>query len=158
MYHDTCANNLEGYPDRPGYLSPYKGCKYHHQQWRRGPAPSGEREVFNKAHSSLRSVIEQSFGVLKDEVKNVLVVPSYLERTQTKIILVCCGLHNFILDNDDDDVDFNVAAAFQRLAMVDEDDEEAQECHETDEADDDINMNALCDEIAHAYYMAQRRR
>ena len=49
-----------GYPNRPGYLSPYKGCKYHQQQWRRGPAPSGEREVFNKVHSSLRSVIEQS--------------------------------------------------------------------------------------------------
>jgi len=29
------------------------------------------------------------------------------------------------LDNDDEDVDFNVAAAFRRLAMIDEDDEEA---------------------------------
>ena len=84
--------------------------------------------------------------------------PKLSERTQTKIILACCGLHNFIVDNDDEDVDFNVTAAFRRLAMVDEDDEEAQECRETDEADDDINMNALHDEIAHAYYMAQRRR
>ena len=66
-----------GYPNRPGYLSPYKGCKYHQQQWRRGPAPSGEREVFNKAHSSLRSVIEQSFGVLKMKWRLLLAVPSY---------------------------------------------------------------------------------
>ena len=88
----------------------------------------------------------------------LLAVPSYLERTQTKIILACCGLHNFILDNDDEDVDFNVTAAFQCLAMVDEDDEEAQERREADEADDDINMNVVRDEIAHACYMAQRRR
>ena len=62
------------------------------------------------------------------------------------------------MDNDDEDVDFNVTAAFRRLAMVDEDDEEAQERCEADEVDDDINMNVVCDEIAHAYYMAQRRR
>ena len=84
--------------------------------------------------------------------------PKLSECTQTKIILACCGLHNFIVDNDDEDVDFNVTAAFRRLAMVDEDDEEAQERREADEADDDINMNALRDEIAHACYMAQRRR
>ena len=84
--------------------------------------------------------------------------PKLSERTQTKIILACCGLHNFIVDNDDEDVDFNVTAAFRRLAMVDEDDEEAQERREADEADDDINMNVVRDEIAHACYMAQRRR
>ena len=88
----------------------------------------------------------------------LLAVPSYPERTQTKITLACCGLHNFILDNDDEDVDFNVAAAFRCLAMVDEDDEEAQERCEADEVDDDINMNAVRDEIANAYYMTQRRR
>jgi len=65
--------------------------------------------------------------------------------------------HNFIVDNDVEDVDFNVTAAFRRLAMVDEDDEEAQERCEADEVDDDINMNFVRDEIAHAYYMAQGR-
>jgi hypothetical protein len=87
----------------------------------------------------------------------LLAVPSYRERTQTKIIFACCGLHNFILDNDEDDIDFYVAASFRCLPMVDGDGEVAHERHEADEVDDDINMNVACDEIAHAYYMAQRR-
>jgi hypothetical protein len=104
-----------GYPNRPGYLSPYKGYKYHQQAWRHGPQPSGERELFNKAHSSLMSAIEQTFGILKMKWRILLAVPRYPGDTQSDIILACCGLHNFILDHDDDDIDFNVAAAFRRL-------------------------------------------
>ena len=42
-----------GYPNRSGYLAPYKGQRYHVPEWRRGPAPSGEQELFNNWHSSI---------------------------------------------------------------------------------------------------------
>jgi len=53
------------YPNRPGYLAPYKGTKYHVWEYRQGPAPRGKKELYNYAHSSLRNVIERLFGLLK---------------------------------------------------------------------------------------------
>uniref|UniRef100_A0A0A8XVL8 DDE Tnp4 domain-containing protein n=1 Tax=Arundo donax TaxID=35708 RepID=A0A0A8XVL8_ARUDO len=53
-----------GYPNQIGYLASYKGIKYHLFEFRNGPRPSG-KETFNHLHSSLRNVIERSFGVLK---------------------------------------------------------------------------------------------
>ena len=84
-------------------------------------------------------------------------IPKYSERTQAEIILACCGLHNFILENGDDDVDFNMATALGGLRMLEEDEDEA-EMREADEVEDDVNMNAVRDEIAYACFMAQRRR
>ena len=54
-----------GYPNRPGYLAPYQGITYHFQEYHDGTMPRGKREHFNYCHSSLRNVIERSFGVLK---------------------------------------------------------------------------------------------
>ena len=145
-----------GYPNRPGYQAPYRGVKYHQQEWRHGPRPSGREEVFNKAYSSLRSVIEQSFGVLKMKWRMLLAVPCYPERTQAEIIIACCGLHNFILGNDDEDVDFNGATAFGDLSIVHEDDEDPQNPREADEVEDDINMNAVRDEIANTCFFGTK--
>jgi hypothetical protein len=64
-----------GYPNRPGYLSPYKGKRYHVPEWRRGPAPIGEQEHFNHLHSSIRNVVERSFGVWKMKWKILLKKP-----------------------------------------------------------------------------------
>jgi len=54
-----------GYANRPGYLAPYKGTKYHLQEYSEGPQPEGKEKTFNYAYSSLRNVIERCFGVLK---------------------------------------------------------------------------------------------
>jgi hypothetical protein len=54
-----------GYPNCIDYLAPYKSTKYHLLEFRQGPMPRGRKENFNYAHSSLRNVIERSFGVLK---------------------------------------------------------------------------------------------
>jgi len=88
----------------------------------------------------------------------LLAIPSYPERTQEEIILACCGLHNFILENDDEDVDFAVSSAFGGLALVEEDENDAENRHEADEVEDDVNMNAVRDEIAYACLLARRRR
>ena len=45
------------YPNRLGFLAPYRGTKYHVPEWREGPAPRGKKELFNYTHSSLRNVI-----------------------------------------------------------------------------------------------------
>jgi hypothetical protein len=55
-----------GYPNKKGFLSPYKREKYHLLEFRQGPGSGGKKEVFNYLHSSLRNVIEQTFDVLKE--------------------------------------------------------------------------------------------
>ncbi|XP_017441285.2 protein ANTAGONIST OF LIKE HETEROCHROMATIN PROTEIN 1-like [Vigna angularis] len=85
-------------------MTPYRGVRYHLKEFtRRGP--QNARELFNHRHSSLRNVIERTFGVLK---KRFPIIPSGTEphyglETMTDIILCCCILHNFIrgVDNDD---------------------------------------------------------
>ena len=87
-----------------------------------------------------------------------MAIPSYPERTQAEIIVACCGLHNFILENDHDDVDFAMAAAFGGMTLVEEDEDDAENMGEADEVEDDVNMNVVRDEIASACLLAQRRR
>jgi hypothetical protein len=99
-----------GYPNCPGYLAPYKGTKYHLPEYRDGPAPEGKKELFNYAHSSLRNVIERSFGVLKMKWQILTAMPSYPPQKQSKIITACMALHNFtrtcgVVDRDFDRCD-----------------------------------------------------
>ncbi|EEE65781.1 hypothetical protein OsJ_21474 [Oryza sativa Japonica Group] len=84
------------YPNRIGYLAPYKGTKYHLQEFQNAVEPEGKEEVFNYAHSSLRNVMERSFGVLKQKWRILKYVPSYPPETQTHIIVACIALHNYI--------------------------------------------------------------
>ena len=58
-----------GYPKLCGYLGPYKGERCHLREFRRGSQPMGYKELFNYKHSSLRSVIERTFGVWKSTWK-----------------------------------------------------------------------------------------
>ncbi|KAA0054346.1 retrotransposon protein [Cucumis melo var. makuwa] len=60
-----------GYPNAEGFLAPYRGQRYHLQEWR-GPenAPSTSKKFFNMKHSSAR--------------------------VQCRTILACCLLHNLI--------------------------------------------------------------
>jgi hypothetical protein len=85
-----------GYPNRPGYLAPYKGTKCHLPEYQEGPKPQGKKEIFNFAYSSLRNVIERSFGVLKMKWRILLHMPSYAPHKQSQIIVACMALHNFI--------------------------------------------------------------
>ncbi|CAA0805974.1 Unknown protein [Striga hermonthica] len=56
-----------GYPNRPGYLAPYRGTKYHLPEYQQGPMPRGKKEVFNCAHSSLRNIIERDSAMPDDD-------------------------------------------------------------------------------------------
>jgi hypothetical protein len=46
------------YANKKGFLSPYKGEKYHLLEFQQGPTHSGKKEMFNHLHSSLHNVIE----------------------------------------------------------------------------------------------------
>ncbi|KAI7980907.1 hypothetical protein LOK49_Contig93G00009, partial [Camellia lanceoleosa] len=48
-----------------GFLAPFKGCRYHQEQFRVTGRARNANEVFNTVHSSLRSAIERTFGVWK---------------------------------------------------------------------------------------------
>ena len=44
----------------------HRGVRYHLKEWERGNRrPQNKEELFNLRHSSLRNVIERTFGVLK---------------------------------------------------------------------------------------------
>ena len=47
-----------GYPNRPGYLAPYKGERYNLPEWYRGMEPNSQKEKFTRVHSSIRNIIE----------------------------------------------------------------------------------------------------
>ncbi|XP_075674935.1 uncharacterized protein LOC142644142 [Castanea sativa] len=56
-----------GYPIKKGFLAPYKGERYHIPEFRPDEVLHRLQERFNHLHSSLRSVIERTFGVWKNK-------------------------------------------------------------------------------------------
>ncbi|XP_076901509.1 uncharacterized protein LOC143555927 [Bidens hawaiensis] len=78
----------KGYPERNGYLVPYSKTRYHQSQFQREP-PNNMQEAFNRSHSSLRSYIERSFGILKKRFKILDILfatmeqhPNYIPRDE----------------------------------------------------------------------------
>ena len=95
-----------GYPNRDGYLAPYKGQRYHVPEWRNGPPPNGEQELFNHLHSSLRNVVERTFGLWKMKWRILLKMTTYPMDKQKMIVAATMCLRNFIRENSALDEDF----------------------------------------------------
>lgn len=94
-----------GYSNCKGFLAPYRGQRYHLNVWEDGPLPRNAQEYFNMKHSHARNVIERCFGVLKSRWA-ILRSPSFFPiKTQSRIILACCLLHNFIRREVPDDIE-----------------------------------------------------
>ncbi|KAJ9561781.1 hypothetical protein OSB04_006941 [Centaurea solstitialis] len=53
-----------GYTNGEGFLTPYRGQRYHLNDWSR--LPTNAEELFNMRHSSARNVIERCFRLIKD--------------------------------------------------------------------------------------------
>jgi len=83
-----------GYPNEYGYFGPYKDERYHLQEFRRREQPSEREEVFNRAHSSLRNVIQHSFGVWKQRWRILQNMSAYPYKTQVEIVVASIALHN----------------------------------------------------------------
>lgn len=86
-----------GYTNRPGFLTPYKGERYHLRDYR-GPGRHaiGREELFNYMHYSLRKVMKARFPILKH-------MPPYSVSRQKYIALACCTVHNFMQKQNKDD-------------------------------------------------------
>jgi hypothetical protein len=86
-----------GYPIGGTFLPPHKSVKYHAQEYRgRARRPKNKSELFSYRHSSLRMVIERSFGVLKARFPILTHIPRYSNTRQRMIVTVYCTVHNFI--------------------------------------------------------------
>ncbi|XP_068634738.1 protein ALP1-like [Aristolochia californica] len=83
------------YANLPGFLAPYRGTRYHLQEFGDN-IPTDERELFNRRHSSLQNTIERIFGALKAHFKILKDVPPFDFDVQVNIVFVCCILHNYI--------------------------------------------------------------
>ena len=65
-------------------------------EFRRLGGPRGRDQVFNHRHSSLRSVIERCFGILKKKFEILKHMPAYEPAKQGDIVIAAVCLHNFI--------------------------------------------------------------
>ena len=132
-----------GFMVKRSILTPYRGVRYHLKEYsRRGP--QNPRELFNHRHSSLRNVIERTFGLLKKRFPIIAsgTEPHYSLEIMTHIVLACCILHNFLRSVDHD------------ASLLDKVDRELAEEHQdggtTHQSEDDYRLGCnLRNEIAH---------
>lgn len=86
-----------GYPCTGGFLPPFRGQRYHAQEYRgQNRQPRSREELFNYRHSSLRMTIERCFGVLKNRFPILNLMPPYKPSRQRLIVTACCIIHNYI--------------------------------------------------------------
>jgi hypothetical protein len=86
-----------GYSNTDTVLVLYRSTRYHlKEQQLGGKKPENSKELFNLRHTSLRNVIEQIFGVLKRKYQILCTLLEYSINTQTRIILACTALHNWV--------------------------------------------------------------
>ncbi|KAK6132317.1 hypothetical protein DH2020_033941 [Rehmannia glutinosa] len=86
-----------GYTNGAGFLAPYRGSRYHLDEWGVGSsALQNYRELFNLRHAKARNVIERTFGLLKFRWGILRSTSYYPIKTQNRIIMACCLIHNFI--------------------------------------------------------------
>ncbi|XLR47778.1 hypothetical protein S83_032438 [Arachis hypogaea] len=86
-----------GYINGLGFLTPYRGTRYHVREWAQGArAPHNYQEYFNRVHSSARNIIERCFSLLKKRWSILRSPNFYPLKIQSQIIIACCLLKNFI--------------------------------------------------------------
>ncbi|XP_061982110.1 uncharacterized protein LOC133701926 [Populus nigra] len=95
-----------GYPNEYGFLGPYRGHRYHLQEFRRRGQPQTREEIFNRMHSSIRCVIERTFGVWKKRWRILQNMPSFNYKTQVRIVVASMAIHNYIRRTSMQDVAF----------------------------------------------------
>ncbi|KAJ9558536.1 hypothetical protein OSB04_013150 [Centaurea solstitialis] len=83
-----------GYTNGEGFLTPYRGQRYHLNDWSR--PPTNAKELFNMRHSSARNVIERCFGLIKTRWALLRGNSYHPIESMSRIIIACCLLHNFI--------------------------------------------------------------
>ena len=96
-------------PIGTSFLPPHKLTRYHAQEfYSSNRQPTSKKELYNYRHSSLRMVIERSFGMVKAHFPILNLMPNFKWSRQCYVIVVCCTLHNFVRINNRDDELFNI--------------------------------------------------
>ena len=85
-----------GFGNAPGFLTRYRGVCYHLREFEECP-PMNCQDFFNLRHSSLRTTIEQVFGVVKNCFPILRMPHGYSLTTQRDIVIACCTLHKHIV-------------------------------------------------------------
>ncbi|WVZ83569.1 hypothetical protein U9M48_030701 [Paspalum notatum var. saurae] len=95
-----------GYATRPGILPPYRGGAHD---------PKCPKELFNHRHSQLRTTVERAFGALKNRFKILSNKPFVPLKSQAKVVIACCALHNWILDDGPDEFIYDEPTWYDHL-------------------------------------------
>ena len=74
-----------------------QGVRYHLSEYSSTNRPTNARELFNLRHSSLRVIVERAFGALKNMFRILDNKPFHPYKSQIKLVIACCILHNWIL-------------------------------------------------------------
>lgn len=138
-----------GFMLKQGLLTPYRGVRYHLKEYsNRGP--QNARELFNLRHSSLRNVIERSFGVLKKRFPIIAsgTEPFYSFDIMIDIILACCILHNFLMGAD---VDESLIAEVDRELLQRDIDRSQTQARDEDYRQGSLLRDNIANEMWNAY-------
>ena len=108
VFDDALTKGLSVFPGKyylgdAGYalswkcLTPYRGVRYHLKEWSKSNLrPQNKEELFNLRHSSLRNVIERTYGVIKKRFTILSLMRPYSFEFQCAIVLSAFFVHNFI--------------------------------------------------------------
>ncbi|XP_020576742.1 uncharacterized protein LOC110022244 [Phalaenopsis equestris] len=145
-----------------GHLKSYPDTRYHIPDFERASnVTRNKKEVFNKRHSSLRGVIERTFGVWKKKWVILRDMPPYPFSKHVQIVIATMTIHNYIRRHSSRyDVDFLNAEANQRelvedpsenqmgSSMLRDDNEQSTIC--TKEGEGATEMTAIREQITNA--------
>lgn len=97
-----------GYTNEVFFLTPYRGQRYHLEEYHMNPHMRSSKECFNHRHSSLRSVIERCFGIWKAKFSTITQLPWGISwKDQVLLVPATMAICNFIRRIDQNDQDFN---------------------------------------------------
>ncbi|CAL1354467.1 unnamed protein product [Linum trigynum] len=85
----------QGYSKCEGFLTPYRGQRYHLKEWG-GLRPKKAEEYFNMKHGSARNSIERAFGINKNRWAVLRDASWFSPEVMVQIVNSCYLLHNFI--------------------------------------------------------------
>jgi len=78
-------------------LPPFRGVRYHLSEFGNRNHPTTAKKLFNLRHSSLRVSVERAFGALKGRFRIIDNKSFHKYKSQVKLVLACCILHNWII-------------------------------------------------------------
>jgi hypothetical protein len=85
-------------------LTSLQGVQYHLSEYGNSSHPINARKLFNLRHFSLRVTVERAFGALKSRFRILDNKHFHTYKTQVKLVLACCILHNWTIGYGIDEV------------------------------------------------------